>query len=152
MGRRRQLGVRGQLLQNRVPGDPFAVAGVGREDGEVDQRRHGGAHIELIIAIEIGAGDPDQLRNRVEIECDAFAAEAQADPQRFFQADEGDAVFAEDAVEAFRPDGEDVGERRKGLVAIALAATGGAVGRRVDRGAQIAASAQFHRHRHDRIL
>jgi len=52
----------------------------------------------LVLAVELGAGDMNQLLRRVEVERDAFAPEAQAYPQRFLESNEGDAVFAEDAI------------------------------------------------------
>jgi len=108
--------------------------------------------IELVLAVEFRTGDPNQLLHLIEIERDALATKTQAYPERLLQSNEGDAVLPEDAVEAFRPDGEDVGERRKSLAGIALPALGGAFGRRVDRGAEIAAGTEFHRHRDNRIL
>jgi len=152
MRRPRQLGVRGDRLQQRGPGEGLAVSFRGGKQRQVDQRRHLGRGIELIFAVETEPGYDHELALAVEIEADPFGAEPQPQAQRYFEPHERDAVLAEDRVQALRSGREDVGERGEARFVI-LRGCARAVRRRgVDGRAEIAPRADARRHRHDRVL
>ena len=72
----RQLGVLRDHFEHDIGREGFAIAFVGRELREIDERGHGRTDIELIFAIEFEAFDDDELLRFVDRHRDALFLKA----------------------------------------------------------------------------